>query len=122
MRFRERYIIHWLCLIALRVIFHDVPSPASFYLFLTFFKQPTQSLQQIINQAFTSGLQSDASSLHSINQAVKTTLQMLDFGKIRVAEKNNGSWQVNQWVKQAILLSFRFSMYFVPNNISNNKK
>lgn len=44
-----------------------------------------------------------------IREAVETVLSALDAGELRVAEKKNGVWQVNQWVKQAILLSFRLN-------------
>ncbi|WP_297888746.1 2,3,4,5-tetrahydropyridine-2,6-dicarboxylate N-succinyltransferase [Sulfurihydrogenibium sp.] len=39
-------------------------------------------------------------------EAVRETIDLLDTGKIRVAEKVNGEWVVNEWVKQAILLYF----------------
>lgn len=42
-------------------------------------------------------------------EAVDTTLAQLDRGEIRVAERNNGEWHVNAWVKEAILLSFRLN-------------
>ncbi len=38
--------------------------------------------------------------------AVREIIEMLDKGKVRVAEKKNGEWIVNDWVKQAILLYF----------------
>ncbi len=38
--------------------------------------------------------------------AVRETIKLLDEGKIRVAEKKDGDWVVNEWVKQAILLYF----------------
>jgi len=38
--------------------------------------------------------------------AVKEVIDLLDKGKIRVAEKKDGEWIVNEWVKQAILLYF----------------
>ncbi len=41
--------------------------------------------------------------------AVETALDMLDAGKLRVAEKKDGQWVVNQWLKKAVLLSFRLS-------------
>ncbi len=44
-----------------------------------------------------------------IRAAVETTLSRLDKGKLRVAEKIDGQWVVHQWVKQAILLSFRLN-------------
>jgi 2,3,4,5-tetrahydropyridine-2-carboxylate N-succinyltransferase len=39
--------------------------------------------------------------------AIDETLAALNTGKLRVAEKTSGSWQVNEWVKKAILLYFR---------------
>ena len=78
-----------------------------------------QSLQKIISQVFTCGLPSDLSQLQSIKQAILSTLEMLDTGKIRVAEKINDSWQVNQWVKQAILLSFRLNQNYLTRQQSS---
>ncbi|MCX8500497.1 MAG: 2,3,4,5-tetrahydropyridine-2,6-dicarboxylate N-succinyltransferase [Alphaproteobacteria bacterium] len=40
---------------------------------------------------------------------VKQILDQLDSGQLRVAEKISGAWQVNQWVKKAVLLSFRLN-------------
>jgi 2,3,4,5-tetrahydropyridine-2-carboxylate N-succinyltransferase len=39
--------------------------------------------------------------------AVNSVLNQLDSGSIRVCEKNNDGWNVNQWIKKAILLSFK---------------
>ncbi len=44
-----------------------------------------------------------------IKNAVREALQLLDSGQVRVAEKINGEWIVNQWLKKAVLLSFRLS-------------
>ena len=38
---------------------------------------------------------------------VDEVLNLLDAGKIRVSEKKNGIWEANQWIKKAILLSFK---------------
>jgi 2,3,4,5-tetrahydropyridine-2,6-dicarboxylate N-succinyltransferase len=56
-------------------------------------------------------LRDDSSSLKSLNlvSAVDTTLDLLDRGLIRVAEKIDGEWRTNQWMKMAILLSFRIN-------------
>jgi len=48
-----------------------------------------------------------------VRTAVEETLRLLDRGQIRVAEKADGEWVVHQWVKQAILLSFRLA----PNTL-----
>ena len=42
-----------------------------------------------------------------ILDAINETIELTDKGNIRVAEKRSGKWSVNQWVKKAILLSFR---------------
>jgi 2,3,4,5-tetrahydropyridine-2,6-dicarboxylate N-succinyltransferase len=47
------------------------------------------------------------SSDKKIFYAISETINLTDKGSIRVAEKKNGKWSVNQWVKKAILLSFR---------------
>jgi 2,3,4,5-tetrahydropyridine-2-carboxylate N-succinyltransferase len=46
-----------------------------------------------------------------VRDAVNEALNLMDTGKARVAERdgNNGDWQVNQWLKQAVLLSFRLN-------------
>ncbi|MSO97098.1 MAG: 2,3,4,5-tetrahydropyridine-2,6-dicarboxylate N-succinyltransferase [Rhodospirillaceae bacterium] len=41
--------------------------------------------------------------------AISAALDMLDGGTLRVAEKRNGGWVVNQWLKKAVLLSFRLN-------------
>jgi len=45
----------------------------------------------------------------SIIEAVEHTIDGLDHGRIRVAEKIDGDWVVHQWVKKAVLLSFRLN-------------
>ena len=44
-----------------------------------------------------------------IRNAVTETLNQLDKGALRVAEKINGEWITNQWLKKAVLLSFRIN-------------
>ncbi len=68
------------------------------------------SLQQIIEQAFEKRADySPATMPENIKQAVRTVLNDLDEGTLRVAEKIDGQWQVNQWAKKAVLLSFRMN-------------
>ena len=43
----------------------------------------------------------------AVREAVEAALDALDSGLLRVAEKKNGTWSVNQWLKKAVLLSFR---------------
>ncbi|WP_420382982.1 2,3,4,5-tetrahydropyridine-2,6-dicarboxylate N-succinyltransferase [Novosphingobium sp.] len=44
-----------------------------------------------------------------VRGVVETALGLLDAGKARVAEKIDGTWVVNQWLKKAVLLSFRLN-------------
>jgi 2,3,4,5-tetrahydropyridine-2-carboxylate N-succinyltransferase len=44
-----------------------------------------------------------------IRDAVEAALEALDGGKLRVAHKTDGKWVVNQWLKKAVLLSFRLN-------------
>lgn len=44
-----------------------------------------------------------------VRDAVNEALKLLDAGKARVAEPVDGGWQVNQWLKKAVLLSFRLN-------------
>ena len=47
---------------------------------------------------------------HEVGEAVAAALDMLDTGKARVAEPDgSGGWRVNQWLKKAVLLSFRLN-------------
>lgn len=45
----------------------------------------------------------------AVREVVEAALELLDSGKARVAEKIDGQWQVNQWLKKAVLLSFRLN-------------
>ena len=65
--------------------------------------------EKIINDAFEVKEKINANSDKSIIDAIKETIELTDQGKIRVAEKKEGSWIVNQWVKKAILLSFKIN-------------
>jgi 2,3,4,5-tetrahydropyridine-2-carboxylate N-succinyltransferase len=51
----------------------------------------------------------DLSLLGDASDAVAETIARLDAGEIRVAEKTDGEWVVNEWVKRAILLYFRLA-------------
>ena len=67
------------------------------------------SLEEIINSAFENRDDVTASTEGEIRDAVNNTLDDLDKGKIRVCEKVNNEWIVTQWIKKAILLSFRLN-------------
>ena len=64
-------------------------------------------LEKIINNAFEDRQNVSQSSDKKILEAISQTIDLTDKGAIRVAEKKNGKWSVNQWVKKGILLSFR---------------
>ena len=63
--------------------------------------------EKIVNEAFDTKEKINANSDKSIIEAINETIELTDQGKIRVAEKKDGTWKVNQWVKKAILLSFK---------------
>jgi len=65
--------------------------------------------EKIINEAFDIKEKINANSDKSIIDAIKETIELTDKGKIRVAEKKDSTWVVNQWVKKAILLSFKIN-------------
>ena len=68
------------------------------------------ALAQVIEQAFEDRMQfSPTQAPTEIREAVESALAGLDAGTLRVAEKVDGQWQVNQWLKKAVLLSFRLN-------------
>ena len=66
-------------------------------------------LKKIIEEAFENRDQINAQTKGEIRDSVDETLNQLDTGLIRVCEKNGNDWIVNQWIKKAILLSFRLN-------------
>ncbi len=66
-------------------------------------------LERIINDAFEERDNINVNTAGDIRNAVYETLNKLDSGSLRVCEKINNEWQVNQWIKKAILLSFRLN-------------
>ena len=69
----------------------------------------TTSFENIINEAWNNKRKVNSKSDKKIIKAISKTLDLLDSGKIRVAEKKGSEWSVNQWIKKAILLSFRIN-------------
>ncbi len=67
------------------------------------------SLSKIIDAAFEDRAAIDTTTTGEVRDAVEETLNLLDRGKLRVAEKKDGDWAVNQWAKKAVLLSFRLN-------------
>ena len=67
-------------------------------------------LQSIVEQAFEDRATVNAQTKGEVRDAVEKALAMLDSGEARVAEKRpDGGWTVNQWLKKAVLLSFRLN-------------
>ncbi|ETS98362.1 2,3,4,5-tetrahydropyridine-2,6-dicarboxylate N-succinyltransferase [Providencia sp. PROV188] len=67
-----------------------------------------QQLQTIIEQAFEDRASITPNTVTpTVKQAVMETIALLDSGKLRVAEKIAGVWVTHQWLKKAVLLSFR---------------
>jgi 2,3,4,5-tetrahydropyridine-2-carboxylate N-succinyltransferase len=71
-------------------------------------------LQTLIEQAYEDRAKIGPQTTGDVRDAVERALAVLDSGKARVAEKipgatGPGSWTVNQWLKKAVLLSFRLN-------------
>ncbi len=67
-------------------------------------------LEQIIEQAWqTRGEWTVETLSDEAKNAIATVLKGLNSGEIRVAEKIDGAWHTNQWVKEAVLMSFRLA-------------
>ena len=66
-------------------------------------------LQSTIDAAFDARDDVAEDTVGAVRDAVDEALLLLDAGKARVAEKNGGDWHVNQWLKKAVLLSFRLN-------------
>ena len=65
------------------------------------------SIADIINEAFEQRGSINAGNAEApLKDAVNEAIAGLDRGEMRVAEKQNGEWVVNQWLKKAVLLSF----------------
>ena len=67
-----------------------------------------QDIQKIIDEAFEN--RASLSPTHApaqIREAVAEVIAGLDAGRLRVAEKRDGTWITNQWIKKAVLISFR---------------
>jgi 2,3,4,5-tetrahydropyridine-2-carboxylate N-succinyltransferase len=66
-------------------------------------------LKSFIESAFEHASEITPKTKGVVRDAVNETLDLLDKGEVRVAEKVGGNWTVHQWLKKAILLSFRLN-------------
>jgi 2,3,4,5-tetrahydropyridine-2-carboxylate N-succinyltransferase len=71
-------------------------------------------LQRQIETAFEKRAELDPREVApELRDAVAEVIRLLDAGEVRAAEKENGTWRVNEWVKKAVLISFRISDSYV---------
>jgi 2,3,4,5-tetrahydropyridine-2,6-dicarboxylate N-succinyltransferase len=79
-------------------------------------KTPNHTLADTIDAAFERRDDIGPATKGAVREAVNDALDLLDRGEARVAEKTtDGSWRVNQWLKKAVLLSFRLNdMAVIP--------
>ncbi len=76
-----------------------------------------QTIIDTIEQAFTDRAKLNTQNVpQDINHAILETIDQLNQGKIRVAEKQNNEWVVNEWIKKAVLLFFKTQDSTVMNN------
>ena len=78
-----------------------------------------QNLQNAVDAAWDARDSVNAETTGEVRDAVETALDLLDSGQERVAEPiagSNSGWQVNQWLKKAVLLSFRLNDMELINN------
>ncbi|HUO99365.1 MAG TPA: 2,3,4,5-tetrahydropyridine-2,6-dicarboxylate N-succinyltransferase [Rhizomicrobium sp.] len=69
----------------------------------------SEDLARTIDHAWENRDGLNFSTKGEIREAVEAALDGLDAGRWRVAEKLDGEWRVNQWLKKAVLLSFRLN-------------
>jgi 2,3,4,5-tetrahydropyridine-2-carboxylate N-succinyltransferase len=76
----------------------------------------TDRLARVIDKAFEGRDKIGPKTKGAVRKAVNSALDLLDAGQARVAERDaNGQWHVNQWLKKAVLLSFRLNdMSVIP--------
>lgn len=71
-------------------------------------------LQPVIEEAFENRASINSKTVTpQLRQAIDEVIVALDAGVIRVAEKKDGDWVTNQWIKKAVLLSFRIEDNFL---------
>ena len=70
----------------------------------------THPLQSVIDLAWESRAEISAINAPEVRDAVEQVIAELNAGRLRVAERRGvGDWMVNQWIKKAVLLSFRLN-------------
>ena len=79
-----------------------------------------EDLKNTIDDAFEARDSVSPDTKGAVRDAVADALNLLDAGKARVAEKATDGWQVNQWLKKAVLLSFRLNDMSIIDNGPGN--
>jgi 2,3,4,5-tetrahydropyridine-2-carboxylate N-succinyltransferase len=69
----------------------------------------SSGLEQTIEKAWEDRAEISPKTKGAVRKAVDKALDELDSGRMRVAEKIGGEWRTNQWLKKAVLLSFRLN-------------
>ena len=72
-------------------------------------REMSEHLPRVIDEAWKARETLGVSTRGEIRDAVGEALDGLDTGRLRVAEKHAGEWHVHQWLKKAVLLSFRLN-------------
>jgi 2,3,4,5-tetrahydropyridine-2-carboxylate N-succinyltransferase len=67
------------------------------------------SLEAVVNAAWEDRDAVSPATQGDVRHAIIETLKALDCGEFRVAEKSGGAWHTHQWIKKAVLLSFRLN-------------
>ncbi len=67
------------------------------------------ALQKTIDEAWEARESVSSETQGEVRDAVNSALGLMDAGEARVAENISGNWHVNQWLKKAVLLSFRLN-------------
>ena len=78
-------------------------------------------LEQLINAAYDRRADITPRNVEAkIKDSVMQVIEMLDKGELRVAEKLDGAWHTHQWIKKAVLLSFRMEdNFFIKGGFTN---
>ena len=80
----------------------------------------SSEIETIVNETWEVREEITPNTKGDQREAIEGSLKLLDSGQLRVAEKTNEGWKVNQWLKKAVLLSFRLNdMTTIENGPGN---
>jgi 2,3,4,5-tetrahydropyridine-2-carboxylate N-succinyltransferase len=71
--------------------------------------QKASDLEATIEKGWDARTTLDHTTRGAVREAVQEALSLLDAGHLRIAQKTSAGWVVNQWLKKAVLLSFRLN-------------